>query len=195
VPDRGCFVLRRGLSTVGPKTFAFELIKEICKCPVARQSCRLVGGEAATLDPNTHRFPSSHYSPAPRRWIDRNAGRKYVVAPMVQSLNHCLRIVVDDANAGTAFADFGRLKGPLAMTFIVRGRRCERPQRLFGCVPKQRSPKRATSLLRAGKYSLNARTVSETIQTTSTIYSLTVKMIPRRCAKRIANLMSLFDAF
>jgi hypothetical protein len=125
VPDRGCFVLRRGLSTVGPKTFAFELIKEICKCPVARQSCRLVGGEAATLDPNTHRFPSSHYSPAPRRWIDRNAGRKYVVAPMVQSLNHCLRIVVDDANAGTAFADFGRLKGPLAMTFIVRGRRCE----------------------------------------------------------------------
>ena len=98
-------------STVRPKTFALKLIKEVCQRPAARKSRRLVGGKATTFDPHAHRFSASDYSPAPRRRKGRHPGCKYVIAPVVQFLSHGLRIIVDDANAGTEFADFGRLKG------------------------------------------------------------------------------------
>jgi hypothetical protein len=44
---------------------------------------------------------------------------------MVQFLNQPLRIIADDAIAGTEFADIGRLKEPPDVTFIVHGMRSD----------------------------------------------------------------------
>ena len=48
----------------------------------------MIAGKAIAFDLHAHRFATSHNSPAPRSRVVRLAGCHYVIAPVVQFLNH-----------------------------------------------------------------------------------------------------------
>src|ERR1700677_5248955 len=55
---------------------------------LASKPGRVIGGKATAFDLHAHRLAASYNSPTPRRRIGRLAGRHYVIAPVVQFLNH-----------------------------------------------------------------------------------------------------------
>jgi hypothetical protein len=97
---------QRNRNSIGPETFKLKLLKEVHQRSAARKVSCVAARKAAALDPHAHRFAAPHNSPAPRRRIGSFADRHHVVAP-IESLNHRLRIIADDAAAGTEFADLG----------------------------------------------------------------------------------------
>jgi hypothetical protein len=65
-----------------------ELLKEVRQRQLASQLSRVISAKPSAFDLHAHWFAASHNSPAPRRRIGGLAGRPYIIAPVVQFLNH-----------------------------------------------------------------------------------------------------------